>query len=432
MSSVNDEDFFMDDWSMLAFLVDYDTMEDNANVVKVAADSTRTSYQPPPCLPTTSSPNSASSVSSPEKQSQEKKKSWRQRRKDEILTLREVVKQLSTELERRKMTAGVRSTLPTSKQTTTPTFVLKAQAAHKTEAALLWEKIAGRQSMLRHSSEGENAKLRKALTQHLQQAKSLQRFIKRKLREDMVSTSVNLIRQYRLDTRGVTPPLNNSAVFDELMMGLDDVYQGVDNFFERVGMDKLPCPGRRNNTGRRRAEGVFVEFLDKHPLPFNRHQTEEVIWGGESYPKKNVGVVFLQNFAAGNNTRMRSSCSAFVFGEVDVRVVMRAVIRKYVEGHRTVFIKRTLIEPIVGGVSVAFVETSRLVIMPGDLSILGPSSVMQTHREASIRGTSTVDLARCPSLEVGVDTWESKVTCFNNDVEDQLIRGSRDGHAAEN
>ncbi|GMF12918.1 unnamed protein product [Phytophthora lilii] len=319
MSSLltNDDAFLMDESSVLAFLADCEVGPEPATV--------STNATPTHCDTLTTWSDSTSSVGSPEKPvAAAKKKTWRQRRKEEVLHLREVVKQLSAELERLKMAAGVQSTLPTAVETA-PKFVLKA---HKTEASVMWENIAGRQSTLRQKSEDENAKLREAVALHLQQAKSLQRAIKRKLKEDLVTSSMDLMKQYQLHMRGVTPPLNNKAVFDRLLVGLDEVYEGVDTVFEEMGMNDLPCPGRKNNTA-----------------------------------------------------------------------------------------------PVVNGMTFRFIETSRMVLTPGDLSVLGPTTLMRTHREAVLDGDiSVLDAGIYPSMDVSISNWEHAITRFNNSLEDQLIR----------
>ncbi|KAL4147484.1 hypothetical protein PRNP1_011240 [Phytophthora ramorum] len=400
----------MDESSVLAFLADCEM----CSTPKVSTNLT----------PTTTWSHDTNFICSPKKQPQEKMKSWRQRRKEEILTLREVVKQLSTELERRKMAAGVLSTLPNSEQTIAPKFVLKARAGHKTEAALMWEKIAGRQSSLRQSSEEENAKLREALTLHLQQAKSLQRSIKRKLREEMVSSSIDLIKQHRLYTRGVTPPLDNQVVFDQLLEGLDDVYQGVDNFFEQEGIHQLPCPGRRKNRPNSKlTRGLLVQFLDNYAVPFDIQETSKAVWDPEKQRRDDDRILFVQDFNTERNTRLRVVSIMFSMKGMEFRVTMRTVVRKYTERDRTVFITRTLIESIYGDLKVSTVETDRMVLKRGDLSTVGTTTVMQTHREAMLlNDLSGVDLIKYPSLEYGLDYWDTKITHYNNCLEDQLIR----------
>ncbi|KAE8886094.1 hypothetical protein PF005_g29812 [Phytophthora fragariae] len=413
----SDEDFFMDELSVLAFLADYELDNEDAPISTPSSDLSTPSH----CdtLTTTwSDTTSSSAVSSPEKPiATDKKKSWRQPRKEEVLTLREVVKQLSAELERLKWAAGVHSTLPSASETPP---VANAQAPHKTVVSVMWEQIAGRQSMLRQKSEDETAKLREALRLQLQQAKSLQRTIKRKLREDLVSSSMDLIKKNRLHTIVVTPPFNSKAVFDQLMVGLDEVYEGVDTFFEKAGMMELPCPGRRINSSQWLAKGKCVEFLDIYALPFDLRKTANVIWTPEKNQSGRDNLYYLQNFSAGSNTHMKSFCFGFSLQGLDFRVVMRSVTRKYVEKDRVVFITRSLIEPIYEEVSIhALTETSRMVLKRGDLSALGPTTVMQTHREADTLGFKAMDLHNLHV--VGLENWDNNITRFNNSLEDQLI-----------
>ncbi|ETI40703.1 hypothetical protein F441_13902 [Phytophthora nicotianae CJ01A1] len=402
METTSSSDIFlmdMDEVSVLEFLADIEMPNDD--VIGT----------------TESSPKGVVEADTPSKP---EKKSWRQRRKEELLALRRIAKELSIQHQQVKLAAGVRSTLPGADTFIGATAPLSSR---KMESSQMWEKTAIRQSVLRQSSEEENVKLREAVAHNLQLARSLQRAIKRKLREDMVASSIDLKREHRLTSRGIAPPRNNSAVFGELLAGMDRIYADMDIFLKRVGMHEVACPGRRNNTITRRAEGLFVEFLDKYAVPFALRQTEKAIWTATDR-SEDATVLFVQNFTPDNNTRMRSVCCAYSLGGFDFRIVMRDVFRKYVEQDRVVFIRRTLIEPVHGLASVTFIETNRLVIQRGKVSTLGPTTMMQTHREAKIReDISSVDLSGYPSLDVGVETWESKITCFNNSVEDRLVRG---------
>ncbi|KAE8983192.1 hypothetical protein PR003_g26500 [Phytophthora rubi] len=65
------------------------------------------------------------------------------------------------------------------------------------------------------------------------------------------------------------------------MAGLDEVYEGVDAFFEKVGMAELPYPGRKKNSIQWLAKGKFVELLDNYALSFDLRKTAKVIWTPE-------------------------------------------------------------------------------------------------------------------------------------------------------
>ncbi|RLN95420.1 hypothetical protein BBJ28_00003491 [Nothophytophthora sp. Chile5] len=420
-----DEDFILDESSVLAFLADCDMADDSTATPTVSTEASAQSTSD--AIATWSDSASASSASTPESRPQQKK-SWRQRRKEEVLHLREVVKQLSAKLDQLKLAAGVRSTLPDSEfagVTTAPTFVLKAQAAHKTEAAAMWEKIAGRQSMHRQRSQEENASLHETLRHHMLRAKAMQRALRRRLRDEAMTTSLDVCKRYRFDGGAVVPPTNNGAVFDDLMAGMDEMYADMDHFFKRVKMHELPCPGRRNNTEKVRARGIFVEFLDCYAVPFGLRRTEKVIWTPPANASKDNRNIF--HLTSGNNTQMKSVCFGITVTSIAVRIVVRKVLRKYVEPDRTVFIWRSLIEPMHDFISISFKETTRMVLTHGTPSATGPTTMMRSHREATAHdghGSAFSNWQTVPSIDVGLDSWEHSITRFNQDVEDALMSES--------
>ncbi|RLN92121.1 hypothetical protein BBJ28_00001152 [Nothophytophthora sp. Chile5] len=87
-------------------------------------------------------------------------------------------------------------------------------------------------------------------------------------------------KQYRLlESPPVNPSVDNDAVFDSLMVGIDELYAGVDRFFEEVKMQELLRPGRRNlRPTKKLADQVFVEFLDRYDVPFDVQSTASAVW----------------------------------------------------------------------------------------------------------------------------------------------------------
>lgn len=96
-----------------------------------------------------------------------------------------------------------------------------------------------------------------------------------------------------------------------------------------------------------------------------------------------------------------------------MQVVARAVVRKYVEQDRIVFISRMLVEPIQELFAVAFRETTRLVLKRGKPSATGPTTVVQTHCRAMDHETLSRGQAQCgfaswkktPYYDSGVRAW---------------------------
>ncbi|RLN92120.1 hypothetical protein BBJ28_00001151 [Nothophytophthora sp. Chile5] len=197
-----------------------------------------------------------------------------------------------------------------------------------------------------------------------QQLSSSQSAAKRFFASRVVKASIDLCERYHVDGRGVTPPTDNEAVFHELMAGMDEMYADLDGFFEKC-------------------------------------------------------------FSERSNTLMQSTWTAFTAGSVNIRASIRKVARRYIERDRTVFIFRRLIEPVHTGVSIAFHETTRLVVKPGKASDLGPTAVVQSHRQATANDDAYAVYVPHISrafIDLGVATWENSITRFNHCVEDALLR----------
>ncbi|KAG2774119.1 hypothetical protein PC129_g17906 [Phytophthora cactorum] len=357
--------------------------------------------------------------SPPSPQRLSKRSSWRLQRRDEMLMLQQAEKCLSAELQQLKH--SMRTKTRAKKQLNS---LLDGISHH----VLRWEEICERQAARRERTEEENKKLKEEMGEKLWQAKVLLKGFKRRLRHEVVGSSIKLCQRYGVDTRGVTMPTNNEAVFHSLLQGIDEMYARVDDFFENVGMQEVPCPGRKNMTLSSRAEGKFVELLDCYAVPFGLQDTERAIWRcmGREEPQS-PRPAFVQHFGTCENTLMQSMCSAFTAGSVHVRVIMRKVGRKYVEQDRVVFIFKRLIEP-VADIPISFQETTRLVVRHGKPSDLGPTTMIQSHRQSTASHDAyALGVRRVPRsfIDMGVAAWESSITRFNHFVEDTLIQEPR-------
>lgn len=343
--------------------------------------------------------------------------SWRLQRRDEVAALQQTEKQLRTQLQQLKLQMRVKSR----------NLATKKHFQSLLNGVLTWEEICNMQLTRRKQSEAENAKLKDEMKQKMWQAKAILKGFKRRLRNEVLSSSIKMSRRYGVDTKGVTMPTDNEKVFCELMQGLDEMYAGVDFFFENIGIQDVPCPGRKNTTPRSKAEGKFVEVLDCYAVPFGLQETEKAIWRClEMEDPQRPKPAFVQSFGKCENTFRQSMCSAFTASNVHVRVILRKAGRKYVEEDRAVFIFRRLIEP-VSDVPIAFQETTRLIVRHGPRSDAGPTTIIESHRQSTTsHDTYALGVHRVPRtfIDLGVAAWESSITRFNHFVEDTLIQES--------
>ncbi|KAL3670634.1 hypothetical protein V7S43_003826 [Phytophthora oleae] len=367
------------------------------------------------------SPPSPQSVSSSSTRRDSSRSSWRLQRRDEVKGLQQTEKQLRTQLQQLKLQMRSKSrNLRTKKQ-------LQSLLDGTVRRVLTWEEICDVQLARRKRSEAENSRLKDEMKQKMWQAKSLLKGFKRRLRNEVLNSSIKLSRRYGVDTRGVTMPTDNDKVFLELMQGMDEMYAGVDPFFKKVGIHDVPCPGRKNTTPRSRAEGKFVEVLDCYAVPFGLRDTERAIWRClELEDPQRPKPAFVQRFGECDNTLRQSMCSAFSASNVHIRVILRKAGRKYVEKDRAVFICRRLIEP-VANVPIAFQETTRLIVRHGPRSDAGPTTIIESHRQSTTSHDAyALGVHRVPRtfIDMGVAAWESSITQFNHFVEDTLIQES--------
>ncbi|KAJ8578933.1 hypothetical protein ON010_g269 [Phytophthora cinnamomi] len=246
------------------------------------------------------------------------RKSWYKRRNDELVQLRQAVKELSAQLDQLKLDARLRSNLALDQ------LVLTAEAA--TESGI-WESIAKRNEKERRTSETENLSLRNALLTSVTHAKSLRRAFKRRLRDAVrvsfgygfaaFTTNSITVNKYSAPVRKKRFGVLQTRVFDELSAGMDTNFAALDDLFKSLGMHELPCPGRRNNTASSMLEGKYAEILDCYSLPFDFKRVDAAIWGLGSDGLEDANATFVERVAAEANTKLKSVGFSFKAGRID-------------------------------------------------------------------------------------------------------------------
>ncbi|KAG7377187.1 hypothetical protein PHYPSEUDO_012039 [Phytophthora pseudosyringae] len=334
-----------------------------------------------------------------------RKKSWHQRRREEIVRLREVVKELSAVLRHERTNASCKTALPVSSSQ------VSAAGARAT-----------RELMLLQQSTENNGKLRGLARFRELHIKSMERALKRRTRA--------LTPVIRSSGRPVfNPSMFSKDILSELTVGMDEVHADLDNFLTRVKMHELPCPGLRNDATKDRDRNVFVELLNCYAVPFDLRDTEKAIWALKTTPAGDLNVKFAQCADLGDNTRLKSICVGESRHGVAFHIVVHVAARKYVEKDRIVFIWRVLVDPIQEFVGVVFKETTRLVLKLGNPSATGPTTVIQTHCRVTeyakgdqLKGFT--EWKATPDYEIAARAWEHSITGFNHKVEDMLLRES--------
>ncbi|KAI9990568.1 hypothetical protein PInf_018122 [Phytophthora infestans] len=93
-------------------------------------------------------------------------------------------------------------------------------------------------------------------------------------------STMGMKRQKMLD---VGVPDDNAQVFEEMLQDTDELYVGVDELFLAKGLYDLPCPGRRRDVKRNVTNGLFLELLHLHVVPFAFHRRPEMLFRGSLF-----------------------------------------------------------------------------------------------------------------------------------------------------
>ncbi|KAL4116952.1 hypothetical protein PRIC2_012402 [Phytophthora ramorum] len=289
------------------------------------------------------------------------------------------------------------------------------------EAAMVQRSKAEHEAKRRQLSVRKNNGLRAALERQVGITKSLRRFLQRRMRQQTMKSAVALRTHQELLSSMAGNVCLRDPVFDKLIVGLDEVYASVDRVFENVGIHELPCPGRKS-VAIRGTSKKCIEFLDCFAVPFDTSSTAGAVWNClAELDWKGPKHLASSYFDKARNVLLSCWVSSFTSGDLTVSITNCKVTRKYVEQTRTVFISQTFIEPKTLP-PVVFYETVRRVVRQNGFSDLGPTSVMESHREATQYDKN--DISRIvPTVDrVGAAAWDAAVTHFNHRVEDALVR----------
>ncbi|KAG7386373.1 hypothetical protein PHYPSEUDO_000302 [Phytophthora pseudosyringae] len=343
------------------------------------------------------------------------------RRKAEMEKLHAVEQKLRTRLSQLKVAADEEARIKAGAGA--------ALSSREKKAAIAQKSRAEREATERQLALRENHKLRVALQHQMQVTKSLRRLFQRRMRQEvrrecfpMKSAVVLCTQQDILASIAGSIRLRSDPVFDGLIVGLDEIYANVDGVFEKAGVHELPCLGRVNFSAKSNLK--FVEFIDCYVVPFDVKCTESAVWGClAEYDWTGPTNLASSYFDKTRNALLTYWVASFSGGGVTVPIKNCRVTRKYVEESRTVFISQTFIHPRSTPPIVLY-ETLRLVVRShgNGLSMLGPTSVVESHREATRHYKDDLNRIVTRFNEVGTSAWDAAVTHFNHRVEDALVQ----------
>ncbi|KAL4116937.1 hypothetical protein PRIC2_012389 [Phytophthora ramorum] len=304
----------------------------------------------------------------------------------------------------------------------------------------LWQKIAARQLVRRQHSEEENVKLREMMKIQVQEAINLRRLLKRRTKIEMME---NMLGTKRLRAESFSVPKDNPQVFEAMLQDTDELYVGVDTLFKEKGLYELPCPGRRSDARRNMANGLFLELLQRHVVPFGLRTTEKAMWkamhqiafqGLDAVKDFQPDVQFHSHYIEETQDTMKTSFSVDTSNLDELRgAQLRMVYRKYVEEDRVVIIGKALMEPLLydkSKTSGFHSRTTMRIVIRRDNSHVGEDKVatlIESHFSATRfdQGCPAASAIRkSPNLDVGIAAWDEAISRIAHQVESLVIDGA--------
>ncbi|GMF29817.1 unnamed protein product [Phytophthora fragariaefolia] len=367
---------------------------------------------------------SSTSSKDPSKGGNRNKKLKRTRisNKQQIQTLRETIRGLNTELQ---------SLLPQS-QPSRGVLYQSVAGRLTSQRASMWQQIAARQLERRQQSEEENAKLREMLQVQVHEAINLKRVLKRRTKLD------EMLGMKRHKLLACNIPDDNTRVFSDMLLNVDELYVSTEDLFVDKGMYDLPCPGRLCDAKSNAPSGLFLEIMQRHLMPFGLNTTEKATYKAMRQisfldlrdVEDFVGRVYVYSHGIQDTNNI---IKASYFVETPNLECVRGVrfwkvVQKYVEKGRVVFICKTLMEPVflkTENTSGFHTRTTlRIVLRLEDSQSAkeNPATRIESHFSATRYDSGLPGVMhKSPNLEVGIAAWDKAISQIAHQVESLAI-----------
>ncbi|KAG3045245.1 hypothetical protein PC121_g21398 [Phytophthora cactorum] len=358
----------------------------------------------------------------------ETKKTQRKTRKDEVIELRQSVKELTDQLEALKA-IPFQESQPLNESGN----VLSSRPTPP-----LWKYAAIRQLGRRRKAEEDNVMLREMLEMQVQEAKCLQRILKRRTKIQMMEDMLGMKRCKM--PRIASTPTDNSQIFMTMLRETDKIYSRVDSHFIEKGVVELPCPGLERKVNRSAINGVVFEMKTRNLLPFSLQKTGKtarVVLNdiGTSGLKRIKDINTQIDFHARESEESRDTLVASYFSATPGNpnssgAQVQKVMRMYVEEDCAVFIWKMVAEPKLRGsnapIGYQLQSTLQVVMRPGETPTLtgDESTQLLIHFSASRHDTGvpiSAEFREPGYMDGGIAVWEKLISQIPQEIESELI-----------
>ncbi|KAK1935818.1 hypothetical protein P3T76_010512 [Phytophthora citrophthora] len=320
-----------------------------------------------------------------------------------------------------------------------------------TSTAPLWKLAAIRQLGRRRDAEEENVRLREMLELQVEEAKCLQRILKRRrkiqvrigelrelndrtayepiMMEDMLGMKRRKIGKLPLAS------IDNNQSFAEMIRDVDDLYSNLESTFASKGFDEMPCPGQKRKVDCNVVDGIFYERMQKTVIPFAIHETEKAVWkvlmdhgtGSVKRLKDFSNMVDFHGEQA-EETCDTITCSYFAAtpGNADASgAQVRKVVRKYTREGNFFFVCLVFMKPYgrssTEAMDYRFHACLQIEVGSMDSPIEHETSILVINFSVRRQELGPTKSSKPRCVDFGIEVWDKVIPDIASGVENMLI-----------
>uniref|UniRef100_K3W8T5 START domain-containing protein n=1 Tax=Globisporangium ultimum (strain ATCC 200006 / CBS 805.95 / DAOM BR144) TaxID=431595 RepID=K3W8T5_GLOUD len=279
----------------------------------------------------------------------------RDERKQELLYLREQMKELETQL---RVIQKVKPRQAASPYQIVPMIgshhqqhraYFQQQQSSNSAVACVWKEVAKRQSDERINSERENIRLKIVLENQIKIAKSLEQILNKTASTTQIENCLDAKRMPHIFPGSADR--TTAGTFADLLAGVEQSYAEIDAVLEANGLSQLEKTHSGAQLHANKGNGMFLEVFASKVLPFGIRDTARAVWHHFNFTKEHQPQRQYNNLAAKSSdatedTLVENFKIVLQANRTSANFEIKQILRRYEEEDRTVIVWRAFIDPI--------------------------------------------------------------------------------------
>ncbi|RLN95914.1 hypothetical protein BBJ28_00010520 [Nothophytophthora sp. Chile5] len=251
-----------------------------------------------------------------------------------------------------------------------------ASTASPSHLAAVWGDMAQRQAQERQKAERENVRLKLVLERQIKMAKSLEHILKKRHNDRDITKALGgpskRIRRVA-PAPGPIATRDDRADFDMLLSGIEQSRQELDAVFEANGLGRMESAHRTAKIAHDATRGMVMEIYANKVMPFDMPTTGKAVWrhfahSMDHMPHRTYYEKQPLHIEASDDTVVERYGLEMTDGHTQGDFHVKHIIRRYVEPDRIIVVWRTLTDTVEFSAELApgirFLEKGYIVIKP--------------------------------------------------------------------